>query len=241
LTEKRWAVRGALMTIVAVFSFCLAAALFQPSLCSGEPMEELDKRILDCNAVIQNVLEMPDRGIPKDLLQRCRGLAVFPGVVKVGVIVGVSFGSGLILRRDERTAQWSRPAFFTIRGGSLGFQLGVQSIDLILLIMSDKGIENLLEDKMTLGGDVSVAAGPIGRDASAETNLRFDAGILSYSRAKGLFAGISLTGASLEPDIQANLAYHGQGITVQDVLYEGKGALSENARVLIRTLETATK
>jgi len=204
-------------------------------------MEELDKRILDCNAVIQNVLEMPDRGIPKDLLQRCRGLAVFPGVVKVGVIVGVSFGNGLILRRDERTAQWSRPAFFTIRGGSLGLQLGVQSIDLILLIMSDKGIENLLEDKMTLGGDVSVAAGPIGRDASAETNLRFDAGILSYSRAKGLFAGISLTGASLEPDIQANLAYHGQGITVQDVLYEGKGSLSENARVLIRTLETATK
>jgi len=204
-------------------------------------MEDLDKRILDCNAVIQNVLEMPDRGIPKDLLQRCRGLAVFPGVVKVGVIVGVSFGSGLILRRDERTAQWSRPAFFTIRGGSLGFQLGVQSIDLILLIMSDKGIENLLEDKMTLGGDVSVAAGPIGRDASAETNLRFDAGILSYSRAKGFFAGISLTGASLEPDIQANLAYHGRGITVQDVLYEGKGSLSENARVLIRTLETATK
>lgn len=229
------------MKIVAVFCLGFAVMLSPPGLCSGQSIEELDRRILVCNAVIQNVLEMPDRGIPKDLLQRCRGLAVFPGVVKVGVLVGVSFGSGLIVRRDENTAEWSRPAFLAIRGGSLGVQVGVQSIDLILLIMSDKGLENLLEDKITLGADVSVAAGPIGREASAETNLRFDAGILSYSRAKGLFAGLSLTGASLEPDLQANLVYHGNGIAVQDVLYEGKGSLSENARVLIKTLENATK
>ncbi|MBI4963745.1 MAG: lipid-binding SYLF domain-containing protein [Desulfomonile tiedjei] len=229
------------MRIVPTFCVSLAAILFQPILCSGQSMEELDRRILDCNAVIQNVLEMPDRGIPKDLLQRCRGLAVFPGVLKVGVVVGVTLGNGLIVRRDENTAEWSRPAFVTIRGGSFGFQAGVQTVDLILLIMSDKGLENLLEDKITLGADVSVAAGPIGRDASAETNLRFDAGILSYSRAKGLFVGLALTGASLEPDLQANWAYHGKGVTVQDVLYEGKGALSDNARVLVRTLDNATK
>jgi lipid-binding SYLF domain-containing protein len=229
------------MKISTLSCLGLAITLCQPALCRGQSIAELDKRILDCNAVIQNVLQMPDRGIPKDLLQRCRGLAIFPGVVKVGVVVGVSFGSGILVRRDENTAEWSRPAFFTIRGGSLGFQAGVQSIDLILLIMSDKGLENLLEDKITLGADVSVAAGPIGREASAETNLRFDAGILSYSRAKGLFAGISLTGASLEPDLAANVDYHGKGNSVQDVLYEGKGSLSDSARVLIRTLENATK
>ncbi len=229
------------MRIVLILCLSLVSMFCHPGLCSGQSMAELDRRILDCNAVIQNILEMPDRGIPKDLLQRCRGLAIFPGVVKVGVVVGVSFGSGLLVRRDENTAEWSRPAFFAIRGGSLGFQVGVQSVDLILLIMSDKGLENLLEDKITLGADVSVAAGPIGREASAETNLRFDAGILSYSRAKGLFAGVSLTGASLEADLPANKSYHGDSVTVQDVLYEGKGSLSGNARVLIRTLETATK
>jgi lipid-binding SYLF domain-containing protein len=229
------------MRIVALFCLGLTVILFQPTSCIGQSMEVLDKRILGCNAVIQNVLDMPDRGIPKDLLGRCRGLAIFPGVVKVGVGVGVTIGSGIIVRRDEKTAEWSRPAFFTIRGGSLGFQVGVQSIDLILLIMSDKGLENLLEDKITLGADISVAAGPVGREASAETNLKFDAGILSYSRAKGLFAGVSLTGASLEPDLPANRAYHGDGVTVQDVLYEGKGSLSDSARVLIGTLENATK
>lgn len=229
------------MTVLAGICVALVTVLVQPSLCGAQSLEELDKRILECNAVIRDVLEMPDRGIPKDLLQRCRGLAVFPGVIKVGVVVGVSFGSGLILRRDEKTAEWSRPAFLTIRGGSFGLQLGAQSIDLILLIMSDKGLENLLEDKVTLGADVSVAAGPVGRDASAETNLRFDSGMLSYSRTRGLFAGLSLTGASLEPDARANLVYHGAGVTVQDVLYEGKGSLSDNARVLIETLEAATK
>jgi lipid-binding SYLF domain-containing protein len=229
------------MRFVALLCLGLAVILFQPTSCIGQSMEVLDKRILGCNAVIQNVLDMPDRGIPKDLLQRCRGLAIFPGVVKAGVVVGVTIGSGIIVRRDERTAEWSRPAFFTIRGGSLGFQVGVQSIDLILLIMSDRGLENLLEDKITLGADVSVAAGPVGREASAETNLKFDAGMLSYSRAKGLFAGVSLTGASLEPDLPANRVYHGDGVTVQDVLYEGKGSLSDSARVLIATLENATK
>jgi len=206
----------------------------------AESLPELDNRIAQCTAVLKNVLDMPDRGIPKDLLQRCRGLAIFPGVLKVGVVVGVSYGSGVVLRRDEKTGQWSRPAFFNIRGGSFGLQVGAQSVDLILLIMSEQGLQNLLEDKMTLGADIAVAAGPVGRDASAETNLRFDAGILSYSRARGLFAGIALTGASLEPDAAANEVYHGKDVTVQDVFYEGKGALSDDARKLQQVLDQAT-
>lgn len=228
------------MIKAAACGLLVMVLLCRPNSVQAESPQELDKRIVACTSVLKNVLEMPDRGIPKDLLQRCRGLAIFPGVVKVGVVVGVSYGSGIILRRDEKTGQWSGPAFFTIRAGSFGLQVGAQSVDLILLIMSEQGVQNLLEDKMTLGADVAVAAGPVGRDASAETNLRFDAGILSYSRARGLFAGISLTGASLEPDLAANEAYHGKDVTVQDVFYEGKGALSDDARNLIQLLEKAT-
>jgi len=217
----------------------VAAVWLSSAALAGDGLEELDKRILQCDVVLKNVLQMPDRTIPKELLQRCRGLAIFPGVLKIGLVVGISYGKGVILRRDERTGQWSRPAFFGIRGGSFGAQLGVQYVDLILLIMSDKGIEGLLEDKFTLGADASVAAGPVGRDAAAETILNLDAGILSYSRTKGLFAGIALTGAALEPDRKENEAYHGKDISVQDVFYEGKGSLSDSARSLMKTLNQA--
>ncbi len=215
--------------------------LISTQVCSAASFEELDSRISTCNLVLKNVLEMPDRGIPKDLLQRCRGLAIFPGVIRVGLLVGANYGSGVVLRRDENTGIWSRPTFFTIKGGSLGFQLGAQSTDLILLLMSEESVERLLEERFILGADVAVAAGPVGREASAGTNVRFESGILSYSRSKGLFAGLALNGASLEPDSAANETYHGAGITVQDVFYEGKGALSDNARLLIKTLDEATR
>jgi lipid-binding SYLF domain-containing protein len=220
---------------VSVVLFILAAT------CSAAPFDELDGRIPECSAVLNSALEMPDRGIPRDLLRRCRGLAIFPGVWKVGLVVGASRGAGIVLRRDEKTAEWSRPAFFKIQSGSLGLQLGAQYTDLILLIMTEQGVERLLEEKFILGADISVAAGPVGREASADTNVGFESGILSYSQTKGLFAGLSLSGATLEPDVGANNVYHGKGITVQDVFYEGKGSLSDNARNLIRTLDEATK
>jgi len=229
------------MPFIALTALCLAAFLLSPPALAADSFQELDGQVLQCDRVLKNVLQMPDSTIPKDLLQRCRGLAIFPGVLKIGLVFGVSSGSGVVLRRDERTAQWSRPAFFKIRGGSFGAQVGVHSVDLILVIMSDMGLEALLEDKFTLGADASVAAGPVGRDASAETNLRFDSGILSYSRTKGVFAGIALTGAVLESDRDANLTYHGEGVSVQDVFYEGKGSMSDNARILIKTLDQAVK
>jgi lipid-binding SYLF domain-containing protein len=229
------------MAKAATCGFLIAFMLCQGSQLQADTPKELDQRVAACTVALKNVLDMPDRGVPKDLLNRCRGLAIFPGVVKLGMVVGVSYGDGTILRRDEKTGQWSRPAFFTIRGGSFGLQVGAQSVDLILLLMSEQGVQNLLEEKITLGADIAVAAGPVGREASAETNLKFDAGILSYSRARGLFAGVSLTGASLEPDLPANEAYHGKGVTVQDVFYEGKGSLSDDARHLIQVLEDATR
>lgn len=228
------------MTRTAIVLAMLTAVLILPLACSAGTFEDLDQRIATCDLVLKNVLSMPDGGIPKDLLRKCRGLAIFPGVIEVSVILGMSYGNGLVIRRDESTGKWSKPAFFRIRGGSVGAQVGAQSIDLILLVMSEEGVQALLEDQFTLGADAAVAAGPVGREASAETNLGLQAGILSYSRTKGLFAGIAITGASLQPDTPANDAYHGAGITVQDVFYEDKGSLSDNGRLLLKTLKEAT-
>ncbi len=227
--------------ITRLLIYLTAATLLWPGNCVGLSIEDLDKRILDCDLVLKNALEMPDRGIPTDLLQRCRGLAIFPGAMKLGIIVGIDFGSGVMLRRDERTAEWSKPAFFTIRTGSLGLQVGAQFTDLILLIMNEQSFRNLLEDKFAVGANVSVAAGPVGRDASAETNMSFSSGILSYSRSQGIFVGLSFKGAVLEADSEANAIYHGKGISVQDVYYEGQGSLSDNARILLETLNAATQ
>jgi SH3 domain-containing YSC84-like protein 1 len=221
---------------------CLTATLILwPGNSMGVSMEDLDKRILDCDLVLKNALSMPDRGIPTELLQRCRGLAIFPGVMKLGIIVGIDYGSGVILHRDEKTSEWSKPCFFTIRTGSLGLQVGAQSTDLILLIMNEQSFRSLLEDKFAVGANVSVAAGPVGRDASAETNMAFSSGILSYSRSQGIFVGLSLKGAALEPDSEANTIYHGKDVSVQDVYYEGQGSLSDDGRILLETLNSATQ
>jgi lipid-binding SYLF domain-containing protein len=227
--------------IKRLFIYLAVTMIFWPGNSMGLSLEDLDKRILNCDLALKNALAMPDRGIPSDLLQRCRGLAIFPGVMKLGIIVGIDFGSGVMLRRDEKTAEWSKPAFFTIRTGSLGLQVGAQSTDLILLIMNEQSFRNLLEDKFAVGANISVAAGPVGRDASAETNMTFSSGILSYSRSQGIFVGLSLKGAVLEADSEANTIYHGKGVSVQDVYYEGQGSLTDNGRILLEMLNTATQ
>jgi lipid-binding SYLF domain-containing protein len=214
----------------------IALPLFSCGAACAATFEELDKEVAASTVVLKNMVAMPDQRIPRDLLQRCRGLAIFPGVIRAGVVVGVSFGSGVVVRRDEKAKAWSKPAFFRIREGSVGAQVGAQSIDQVLLIMSEEGMQGLLEDRYTLGADVAVAAGPVGREASAETSIRFDAGIFSYSRTKGLFAGLSLKGAVLEPDREANEAYHGKGVTVQDIFYEDAGVLSDAGRDLTKLI-----
>lgn len=209
--------------------------------CYGSEFEQLDARIAACETTLKQSLEMPDSRIPKDLLQRCRGLAIFPGVLNLGAFVGVSFGSGIVMRRDENTGAWSYPVFFNIRQGSLGLQMGAQSIDLILLMMSEKTIQKLLEEKVILGMDASVSAGPLGREAGADTNWSMESGILSYSRSKGLFMGLALSGAILEPDNRSNQVYHGRETSVQDALYENKGVLSDAGKNLVNTLNDATR
>lgn len=202
--------------------------------------EELDKRVAACNAVLSSMLEMPDSAIPRDIIKRARAVAIFPKFLKIGALVGIGYGRGVVLMRIKETPSWSRPVFFRMKGGSVGLQMGAQSADVVLLVMTGKGLEGLLEDKLTLGVDVSLASGPIGRNVSAETSLRFDAAFLSYSQSRGLFAGMALTGATMESDNEANAVYHGQGVSAQDIFFEGKGVLTEAGKTLTKTLEDAS-
>src|SRR5215213_4415539 len=174
---------------------------------SPKQQKEAAKKAESASRVFEQVMGAPDRSIPKELLDRAEAVAVFPGMLKAGFVVGGRGGSGLISRRV--TGGWSAPAFFKMGGASVGLQIGAAKTDLILLFMNESALKGLLEDKLEVGGEASAAAGPVGRTASATTNLTLDAGILSYSRSKGLFAGLELKGAVINPDNNLNEALYG--------------------------------
>ncbi len=201
----------------------------------------LENRLADCARVMREMLEAPDGNIPCDLLRRSRGIIIFPSVLKAGFGVGGHYGKGVILRKHLTAAGWGPPAFITLMGGSFGWQIGVQSTDLVLLVMTDVGLKSLFRDRLTLGADASVAAGPVGRDASASTDIGLTAGILSYSRAKGIFAGVSIKGSMIEPDWEANEAYYGSDLSIIDIFFKGKGHISRSAGELIRLLNRYSK
>ncbi|HEX6183184.1 MAG TPA: lipid-binding SYLF domain-containing protein [Pyrinomonadaceae bacterium] len=169
--------------------------------------KDASKKADSASRVFEQVMGAPDRSIPRELLDRAEAVAVFPGMLKAGFVVGGRGGSGVISRRV--TGGWSAPAFFKMGGASLGLQIGAAKTDLILLFMNEEALKGLLEDKLEVGGEASAAAGPVGRTASASTNLTLDAGILSYSRSKGLFAGLELKGAVINPDNNLNEALYG--------------------------------
>ena len=218
-----------LFWLVAVVSFFPDVACCMPSM-------ELEERLSNSVQVLKEVMEAPDAGIPIDLLKRSRGIIVFPSLIKAGLGIGGHYGKGVVLRKDAATGKWGPPAFIRLIGGSFGWQIGVQSTDLVLLIMSEVSLKSLFKDKITVGADVSVAAGPVGRDASAATDVDLSAGILSYSRAKGLFAGVAVKGSVIEADWDANEAYYGSDLSVIDIFFKGKGKLSPAAAKLIRLL-----
>lgn len=154
------------------------------------------------------IMNVKEKAIPQDLLDTAEAIAVFPGVIKAAFLIGGRGGQGVISRRTK--GGWSAPAFFNLGGGSFGPQIGAQSTDYILLIMNQDGLDGLLKDKFELGGEASIAAGPVGREAAASTNPRLDAGILSYSRSKGAFVGAALKGAVISPDNDLNEAIYGK-------------------------------
>jgi lipid-binding SYLF domain-containing protein len=181
---------------------------------SAKQQKEASKKAEAAARVFDRVMDAPDRSIPRELLDRAEAVAVFPGVLKAGFVVGGRGGSGLISRRV--TGGWSAPAFFKLGGASVGLQIGASKTDFVLLFMNEDAVRGLLEDKFEMGGEASAAAGPVGRAASATTNLTLDAGILSYSRSKGLFAGLELKGAVINPDNNLNEALY--GLKARDLL-----------------------
>ncbi len=174
---------------------------------------------LDASAeTLRDMMRASDKGIPQDLLDKAKCVVVVPGMKKAGFIIGAEMGRGFAVCRREGGAGWTAPAAMRVEGGSFGFQIGASETDVVLLIMNDGGMRHLLSDKFTVGGDASVAAGPIGRDASARTDAKLNAEILSYSRSRGLFAGIALEGATLRPDGDTNRELYTRDASNREIL-----------------------
>ena len=186
---------------------------------SAQAGEEENKRAENAVRVLKEIMMAPDKAIPKDLLQNAHAIAVIPDVIKAGLVVGGRHGDGLISVKT-RDGTWSNPSFIALTGGSIGFQAGVSSTDVVLVFRTQRGVDSIVHGKFTLGVDASVAAGPVGRTANAATDAQLRAEIYSYSRARGLFAGVALDGSVLSIDNTANQAVYGEGITPRRV-FEG--------------------
>jgi len=168
--------------------------------------------------VMKQIMGTPDKAIPKELLQSCQCIVIVPGMKKAAFIVGANYGRGFMMCRLASGSGWSAPAAIKVEGGSFGFQIGGSETDAVMLVMNSEGVEKLLSSKFTLGADASVAAGPVGRTSSANTDAQMHAQILSYSRARGVFAGVSLDGATLRPDNDANAELYGSEITNREIV-----------------------
>src|SRR5579863_1177699 len=179
---------------------------------------KVDER-LDASAdALTDMMRAADRGIPQELLDKAHCVVVVPGMKKAGFIFGAKYGRGFAVCRRVGGSGWSAPAAMRVEGGSVGFQIGASETDVVLLMMNDGGMKHLLSDKFTVGGEATAAAGPIGRDASAETDAMMHAEILSYSRSRGLFAGIALSGVTLRPDGETNRELYGREATNHEIL-----------------------
>lgn len=175
---------------------------------NGKRTKDAARHAGEAAETFTDIMNVKEKAIPKEMLDKAEAIAVFPGVIKAAFVIGGRGGQGVISRRVK--GGWSAPAFFNLGGGSFGAQIGAQKTDYVLLIMNESGLNGLLKDKFELGGEVSIAAGPVGREAAASTNPRLDAGILSYSRSKGAFIGAALKGAVISPDNDLNEAIYGK-------------------------------
>jgi SH3 domain-containing YSC84-like protein 1 len=193
------------------------ALLSLGTLCwAGSAREDATERLDNATQVMHEIMGAPDNGIPEEVLEHARCVAVVPHMVKGGFIFGGKHGKGVATCRTVNG--WSAPAFITISGGSWGLQIGIEGVDLVMIIQNEKGMQKLLESNFQLGADASAAAGPVGRHASAGTDWKMDTEILTYSRAKGAFAGLTLEGASIRQDSDSRHAIYGRGVTTRALL-----------------------
>jgi SH3 domain-containing YSC84-like protein 1 len=196
------------------------------------------KRLENCGVVMEEVTNIPDN-IPQELLEKAECVIVIPSVRKLAFGVGADYGRGAMVCRtgSKFKGPWGAPAMYALEGGSVGFQIGGEATDLILLVMNDRGMESILSSKVKLGADASVAGGPKGRDASADTDAWMRAEILSYSRSRGVFAGISLEGSTIRPDNEASAQVYGHAIRAKDIVRGQKMHVPITGRHLVRVLE----
>jgi len=198
-----------------------AAALVALTVLTASPagaQTNEEKRITDSGAVLETLVRAPDQGIPAHILERAEAIVVIPSLVKGGFIIGAQHGRGVMSVRNRETNTWSAPGFVALTGGSIGWQIGLQAVDLVLLVMNKEGVKDLLDNEFKLGANASVAAGPVGRQGEASTDASLSAQILAYSRAKGLFAGLSLEGASLRVDRDANKDFYATAISTDEMV-----------------------
>jgi len=231
-TRKGFYKNLARVAISTVILFTCSLAAF-----ASTPQERINKSV----SVLREMAAEEDSWRMGKLLSEARGVAIFPSVVKAGLIIGGQHGEGFLLVRDASTGQWSGPSFATITGASWGLQIGVQSVGLVLVITNDEGLKGFMADQVKLSGDLSVAAGPVGRHTEAGTDTRFKASVYSYTIAKGLFAGMSLEGAVVRVDSDANSAYWGASVTAPQALKRKASdnrilpVLSELERIMAKT------
>jgi lipid-binding SYLF domain-containing protein len=231
------------MKMKKILSLLLATALLGiPTLLNPAPTradnkEHDEDRLQNSGTVLKEIINIPD-DIPQDLLDKAECVIVIPSVIKAAFIVGGSYGRGAMTCRggDNFRGPWGAPTMMALEGGSFGFQLGGEATDFVLLVMNDRGASAILSSKVKLGGDASAAAGPKGRDAEAATDVSLRAEVLTYSRARGLFAGISLEGSTLRPDDDANERIYGKKMSSKDIVLHGVVPIPPSARLMTRTL-----
>ena len=189
-------------------------------------------RVRESGVILGEIMGAPDKSIPTSVLERAEAVAIFPSTIKGAFVVGAQRGKGIISVRDRARGEWSPPAFLTITGGSVGFQIGGQAVDIVLVVTNRRGLENLLQNQFEIGGEASATAGPVGRDTSASTDIQLRAEILTYSRSRGLFAGVSLKGAAIRQDQDANQTFYGSRFRTRDVVLDGKATMPQSAEAL---------
>lgn len=193
-------------------------------------------RVAESAKVLEEILGARDNNIPKSILDKARAIVVIPSTVKGAFVVGAQRGKGVISGRVG--SEWSAPGFITLTGGSIGLQIGGQATDIVLVVMNERGLDNLMQNSFKIGGSASVAAGPVGREASASTDYRFQAEILSYSRSRGVFAGVSLAGSTIRADRDANEKIYGVGYNTKQIVMEKRGGAPDTINPWLAVLKT---
>jgi len=227
------------MSMVWLGLICVAG--WMPVAVAGAMKVKATEKVEDAGEVMRTIMDSPDKSIPKDLLRKSAGVAIFPGVIKGGFFIGGKYGKGVVMRHNPKTGRWSPPAFYSIAAASYGLQFGGQSTDLVLVIMNNQGMKGLIKSEFTLGADASVAAGPVGRKAQANVDVEFKSAIYSYSRSRGAFIGISLEGSKLNSLIKYNKGFYGKTLTPRQILFKGKARAPKSALTLMANMRRYTK